>query len=374
MPIVVVSSLDVVCRQLACERLQRARPASVVVLHDLQEQGVVLRRVYRGGRLVERKETPLDHGCLSCAVRLDVAPTVARLHSDGEDDILVGLPPGVRSVDAVEALKEQNPAGPGMASVVLACSPGAVEDQVWDGHTLFESGFTPSWQDDRTPGEFLIGELAFCDTVLMSDPVFTAVSQKQRERGTQLLRELSPHAAVIAPGEHPVHGRHDAREARSRLVPGSVRIPVSGGNAPFRTVLHRACRPLHPERFRDALPALAAGSCWLRGRIWVGSAPRCRIAIQGIGPRVWMESTGWWAAEGLGPDAGRKISTDAALDWHPEFGDRGSVLAITGDWPDADAIMALIDGCQLTDAEMAGGLENLPDPFGFAEAASGLSN
>lgn len=374
MPIVVISSLDVVCRQLACESLQRSRPAAVVVLHDLQEHGAVLRRVYRGGQLVERSETPLEHGCLSCAVRLDVAPAVARLHSGGEKDILVGLPPGVRSVDAVEALQEQISASLGIDSVVHACSPAAAEDHIRDGHTLFESGFSAPWQDERTPGEFLIGELAYCDTVLMSDPVFTAVSRKQRERGTRLLRELSPHAALISPGEHSAPGRHDAREARSRLMPGSVRIPASSGNAPFRTVLHRASRPLHPGRFRDALPALAAESCWLRGRIWVASAPRCRIAIQGIGPRVWMESTGWWAAESLAPHAGRKLSTDAALDWHPEYGDRGSVLAITGDGPDPDAIAALIDGCQLTDAERAGGLENLPDPFGFEEAASGLPN
>jgi hypothetical protein len=49
-------------------------------------------------------------------------------------------------------------------SLVLACAPDAVEDQIWDCHTLFESGYRPVPEDDRTPGEFLLGELSFSDT------------------------------------------------------------------------------------------------------------------------------------------------------------------------------------------------------------------
>ncbi|BAS10674.1 hypothetical protein AHiyo4_40960 [Arthrobacter sp. Hiyo4] len=54
-------------------------------------------------------------------------------------------------------------------SAVLACAPDTLEDHIWDHHTLFESGFTPVPEDQRTAGEFLIGELQFNDTVLLAE-------------------------------------------------------------------------------------------------------------------------------------------------------------------------------------------------------------
>ena len=34
-------------------------------------------------------------------------------------------------------------------------SPANLEDQLWDSHTLFESGYSPTPEDDRRPGEFV---------------------------------------------------------------------------------------------------------------------------------------------------------------------------------------------------------------------------
>ncbi|MFJ6377616.1 hypothetical protein ACIQH9_18105 [Pseudarthrobacter oxydans] len=39
MELIVVTSLDALCRQQACEDLAAARPGSIVVLHDLLENG-----------------------------------------------------------------------------------------------------------------------------------------------------------------------------------------------------------------------------------------------------------------------------------------------------------------------------------------------
>jgi G3E family GTPase len=294
---------------------------------------------------------------------LDVVPAVRALLRAG-GDIVVGLPPAVASCTAVTALREG--IGPDLVidSVVLACDPAAVEDRIWDRHTLFESGFTARPEDDRTPGEFLIGELAFADTVLLADPELVPVDEAVRVRGVQLVRELAPHAAVAEAGEGFRPAGHDPAEAAARTVPGSVRVPAAGSGSAFSTVVHRIQRPLHPERFRHALPKLAEGSCWVRGRLWIASAPRCRIAVSGVGPRVWLENTGPWLADRTaGPAAGDRHSVDAALDWHPVFGDRGTVLAITGDDVGAAGTAALLHGCAATDAEMAAGPVAPGDPF-----------
>ncbi|GAP57518.1 putative metal chaperone YciC [Arthrobacter sp. Hiyo1] len=112
----------------------------------------------------------------------------------------------------------------------------------------------------------------------------------------------------------------------------------------------------------------------MRGRLWIASAAKVRIAVQGIGPRVWLESTGEWLADaGIGPvPSGKGLKhgnglhdVDAALDWHPRFGDRGTVLAVTGRGDDVDAaeIRSLLDACALSEAEMRLGFAGLEDPF-----------
>jgi G3E family GTPase len=329
MHLTVISSLDALCRQQACEAVAATHPLATLVLHDLLENGLVIRRIYSQGTLVEHSETLLEHGCLSCTVRLDVVPTVAALLDRGDTMVIIGLPPAVSS----------------------------------------ESGFTPVREDQRTPGEFLMGELCFSDTILLAEPALLPVDPALRRRGVQLIAELAPHADVVVDPAAIRPGRHDYQEALGRSVPGSVRIPAAVSASPFTTVTHRAERPLHPERFRDALTSLAAGCCWLRGRLWIAAAPRCRIAIQGIGPRVWLENTGPWLADqdtAARPDPLDYV--DASLDWHPEHGDRCSVIAATGDGIDAAEIAGLLAGCELTDEEMASGFAGLADPFQLESA------
>jgi hypothetical protein len=134
----------------------------------------------------------------------------------------------VGSADAVAALRAGIGGDLFVDSVVLACDPGAVEDQIWDGHTLFKSGFTAKPEDDRTPGEFLIGELAFADTVLLADPELIPIDPAGRDRGVQLIRELAPHARVAGDGEGFRLAGHDPAEAAARTVRGRCEFPPPG--------------------------------------------------------------------------------------------------------------------------------------------------
>ncbi|OFI39995.1 cobalamin biosynthesis protein CobW [Arthrobacter sp. SW1] len=367
----VVSSLDSRCREAAAGRLDRGHSDSVVVFHDLLDGSLVLRRIFRGGQLLEQAETVLEHGCLSCTVRLDVVPTVDRLAGLGYEHAALALPPGVSVDMAVTELKR----GLGPAAVVdnavLAIDPADLEDHIWDKHTLYESGFTAMPEDERTSGEFLVGELAHADTVMLHSGLGAGIDGEAREdgepwrQGTELLAQLAPHAAVVGRADSFRPGCYDGREAAARTRLGSVRVPLECETGCFRTVLHKVERPLHPGRFRDALPQLAAGSHWMRGRLWIASAARTRIAVQGIGPRVWLESTGQWIAEQDGAGAAGNLDVDAALSWHPRFGDRGTVLAVTGRGEDVDAaeIRELLDGCALSEEEMQRDFSALEDPF-----------
>ncbi len=52
-------------------------------------------------------------------------------------------------------------------------------------------------------------------------------------------------------------------------------------------------------------------------------------------------------------DPARQVA--AAMDWHPEHGDRGQHLAFTSPGLDGDGVRALLDSCLLDDAEYAAG-------------------
>ncbi|MEV7660831.1 GTP-binding protein [Paenarthrobacter sp. NPDC089316] len=171
-------------------------------------------------------------------------------------------------------------------------------------------------------------------------------------------------------------GCFDPAEAAARNRPGVVRMPAGDSRGAFTTVLHKARRPLHPGRFRDALPHLASGTHWMRGRLWIASAPKTRIAVQGIGPRVWLESTGTWLADSAEPTPGAThpgspgADVDAVLDWHPRHGDRGTVLALTGYSQDMDIreVRGLLNGCQLTETEMEADFGGWEDPLDLRNA------
>ncbi len=267
-------------------------------------------------------------------------------------------------------------------NAVLALDPADLEDRIWDRHTLFESGFTSMPQDERTSGEFLIGEFGQVDTVMVHPGLGAVLTGDLREgsvqwlTGMELLGELAPHAARVGEADAFRPGCFDDAEAAARNRPGVVRVPVSETPGPFRTVLHKAGRPLHPGRFRDALPQLAVGTHWLRGRLWIASAPKTRIAVQGIGPRVWLESTGKWLADSAESGTGSArpgtagADVDSFLDWHPSHGDRGTVLAITGRSEDIDPqeISDLLEGCQLTEAEMEQDFGVWDDPLELSDS------
>ena len=352
MTLILVSSLETHIRDKALDALVASKPDAMVVRHDLLEGERVLRRVSRGTTTMERSEMTLEHGCLTCTVRLDVMPTVIRILGSLPGDVIVGLPPSVSAAMVLEMLEPVLAArGTTVDSVCLALDPAALEDQMWDSRTLWQAGLSSVKDDDRTAGEFLIKEIAFADTTLMLEGLFAHLFEAQApgcqadgslfQRGAQLLREVGPHLAVVHPDEEIAFTGHDADDARRRSKPGSVNTRGTGtsgrsGNAaaedrPFTTIELTAERPLHPVRLREALGWLVEGCVWLRGTLWIGNSPENRLVLGGAGAFVWLESQGAWG-------------TQTAR----------THIALTSDSNDALALSALLHSCELTDAEILG--------------------
>ncbi|PPB50170.1 hypothetical protein C4K88_05770 [Arthrobacter pityocampae] len=350
MHLILVTSLDGLSRNSAAFALAEGSPGIPVVLHDLLDDGVVARRVHVGGDVTERESMVLEHGCLSCTVRFDLAPTLLRLYDLGVSRAIVGLPPGTTAENSIDGLTAVAPRAFTVETVALAIRPEDVEDQLWDRHTLFASGYTAVPEDSRTPGEFLIGEFLFADTVLPTRSELLPEDPTLRSRGLQLIGELAPHATVVdafgvagspgmpdaahsTPGHLGALGEYDDAAARARSLPGLVHTPEAPSEE-FRTVECRVARPLHPERFRTALGAISEGCCFVRGNVWIAGVD-ARVAVQGVGPRISLIDGGAWSADAL----------------HGQWC-RGTHLALTGDELDDDDIMTLLEACALTDEEL----------------------
>lgn len=373
MHLTAVSSLDALCRQQACDKLAAAYPEAMLMLHDLLEDGLLVRRTIRPGVPPQRGETRLEHPCPSCAIRLDIEPSVQRAGEAGVDHLILGLPPALPAAAVVRALSSGARRSLVLNAVVLACSPSAVEDQIWDRHTLFESGYLALPDDERTPGEFLMEELASIDSVLLADPDVVPADPHASARGLQLLRDLAPHARIteratdISPAHSggPVHPGVTASERNTDV--GGPSCAGIAKDSPFTTVVHRFHRPLHPGRFHHALRSLAQGCCRLRGQLWMAPAPECRILLRGAGPRIWLENVGPWRAylhdhPQVPSGVEDPVTTVRA---RAEAGHPSTVISATGEGLDAAEIIRLLTDCQLTEAEMKSGFTALADPFGL---------
>ena len=127
--------------------------------------------------------------------------------------------------------------------------------------------------------------------------------------------------------------------------------PVRNTASPYATLFHRIERPLHPGRFRDVLASLAERCCVLRGQLWIASAPACRIAIQGIGPRMWLENLGPWTENSAVSKAGNASQAGKLPASHGA--PAATVISATGEGLDAAQFGQLLLSCQLTDEELA---------------------
>lgn len=364
--LILVSSLDSHSRDRALETLLASRPDAILVRHDLLEGERVLRRVESGSRVVDRAEITLEHGCLSCTVRLDVVPTVLRVLDAFPSPVILGLPPSVHADMVLDILgPELERRGIPVESACLAIDPAALEDQMWDRETLWESGLSSLSSDDRSAGEFLTREISFSDTALLVEGLFAHLAGRNAPRcqsggaiflrGIQLLEELGPHLVRSHPDGPLQLGQFGALAAAGRTAPGVINTAVSnhsegsdagtlGDDSPpaFSTVVLSAGRPLDPTRLRNALPILATACTWMRGKLWIAGSPEQKIVLGGAGPRIWLEPAGPWGSEAA-----------------------ATRIALTGCEHVPGEFTQLFSDCELTDAEMLAGPKLGTDASGF---------
>ncbi|MFE9771464.1 GTP-binding protein [Streptomyces sp. NPDC005931] len=374
LPVVVVGGLHADARRAAVERLLADVTGSVVLHHDLETAaaGTVVRTVRDAAGVRSAGEAPLVNDCACCALREDLVPELRRLAEAGDTPLAI-----VELWDSVEpkAMAEVVTAGGfTVTGVVTAVDPALVLPYLGNGDDLAEGGLAAAATDQRTVADTFARQLEYAPVLAVVD------SPEADEQDHELLAQLHPTARHVRVGQDAPSGRHsllagaalagfDVEAAAAAQHPACALLPADADDHGVGTLVWRRHRPFHPERLYAALEDLTCAAARSRGRFWLADKPDTLFHWDAAGGALCVEGAGPWLA--ALPDAAWEMvppvrRAAAALDWHPEHGDRCQHLVFTSPALDRDGLEELLESCLLTDAEYAAGPEawqRLPHPF-----------
>ncbi|MDR6976607.1 G3E family GTPase [Streptomyces sp. 3330] len=372
--VVIVGGLHADARRTAVARLLADVPGSVVLHHDLATAaaGTVVRTVGDATGVLSAGEAPLVNDCACCALREDLVPELRRLADDGTTRLAV-----VELWDSVEpkAMAEVVVAGGlTVTGVVTAVDPALLLPFLGNGDDLAERGLAAAATDRRTVADTFARQLEYAPVLAVVD------SEEAGDEDRELLAQLHPTARRVRIGPA---GPPDARSALVRAAlagfdvesaaadqhPACALLPAEADAHGVSTFVWHRRRPFHPERLYAALEDLTCAAARSRGRFWLADRPDVLLHWDAAGGALCVESTGPWLASL--PDAAWDMvppvrRAAAALDWHPEHGDRCQHLVFTSPGLDRDGLARLLESCLLTDAEYAAGRaawKRLPSAF-----------
>ncbi|MET9955047.1 GTP-binding protein [Streptomyces sp. NPDC006339] len=370
--VVLVGGLHSDARRAAVDRLLAAVPGSVALHHDLStapRTGTVTRTVRDAGGPLSSGETPLVNDCACCALREDLVPELERLADevpDGRTRLAV-----VELWDSVEpkAMAEVVAAhGLRLGGVVTAVDPALLLPYLGNGDDLADAGLAAAATDQRTIADTWARQLEYAPVLAVVD------SPEADDEDRALLAQLHPTALRI-PVDEPgalaaaALAGFDVEAAAAAQHPACARLPQEADEHGVATFVWRHHRPFHPGRLYAALEDLTCAAARSRGRFYLADRPDTLLGWDAAGGALCVESAGPWLASL--PDAAWEMvppmrRAAAALDWHPEHGDRCQHLVFTSPGLDRDGLAELLDSCLLTDAEYAAGRDawkRLPSDF-----------
>ncbi|MZF91058.1 GTP-binding protein [Streptomyces sp. SID5643] len=388
LPVVIVGGLHADARRAAVARLLADVPGSVVLHHDLATAaaGTVVRTIRDASGILDAGEAPLVNDCACCALREDLVPELERLRDTGGTRLAV-----VELWDSVEpkAMAEVVTAGGlTVTGVITAVDPALVLPYLGNGDDLADGGLAAAATDQRTVADTFARQLEYAPVLAVAE------SPEADEEDRELLAQLHPTARQVCIGQDdpaepngddlmvPTPRRSplsplaqaalagfDVEAAAAAQHPACALLPAEADAHGVSTLVWSRRRPFHPERLYAALEDLTCAAARSRGRFWLADKPDTLFHWDAAGGALCVESTGPWLASL--PDAAWDMvppvrRAAAALDWHPEHGDRCQHLVFTSPGLDRDGLERLLESCLLTDAEYAAGpdaWQRLPHAF-----------
>ncbi|WP_420167310.1 CobW family GTP-binding protein [Streptomyces violaceoruber] len=369
LPVVIVCGLHAEARREVVEGLLRDVPHSVALHHDLSSAGggTVRRSLRDAGGEPASDEARLVNDCACCALREDLVPELERLAGDGRTRLAVlELWDSVEPRSMAEVIGAHTEAAE-VTNVFAAVDPALVLPCLSNGDDLAEAGLAAAATDRRTVGDTWARQVEYAPVLAVTP------NPAADEEDRALLRQLHPTARQFAAGSVDLarcaFAGFDVEAAAAAQHPACALLPQEADEAGVSTLVWRRHRPFHPGRLFDALEEVSCAAARSRGRFWLADRPDTLLSWDAAGGALCVENTGPWLASL--PDAAWSMvppyrRAAAALDWHPEHGDRCQHLVFVSPGLDREGLTGLLDSCLLTDEEFGSGREGwkrLPAAF-----------
>ena len=332
-PVAVVTALDEVLRDSLVASLLLDAPGLVSLRYEVAEDSSALRRiVVAADGVLEDELVDLAHPCVSCAMREDAVPALARLADRPEVRGILLAPPLSADPSIVVGTLRAHEGSWHLASALAAASADRAAEDLLGDDTLAERDLRWADGDARSVGEALAAQLEYSDLLVLEGGEDCA--------GAELVEHLrAPEQRVVRDpfalsAREVLGGRHDHAAGLRRRDARCVE-PYGGPtvHGTWTLDLH-SVRPLHPQRLLENIEALGGGRLRGRGRFWVPDRPESICQWDGAGGQVSIGAV--WRT-------GRELPT--------------THLVVTGQDPaDLPRVRDAFARCLLTEAEWAEGL------------------
>ncbi|MBH8613128.1 GTP-binding protein [Pseudomonas mohnii] len=359
-----------------------------VIVNDMSEINIDGSEVQRDVRLnrAEEKLVEMSNGCICCTLREDLLEEVSKLAMDGRFDYLLIESTGISEpLPVAETFTFRDESGQSLNDIARLDTMVTVVDGVnflldyQAADSLDSRGETLGEEDERSITDLLIEQIEFADVILVSK--IDLISSRERQELMAILERLNARAEIIAMvmGEVPLKkilntGRFNFEKAAE--APGWLQV-LRGEHVPeteeygIASAVYRARRPFHPQRFFSFIDRPWVNGKLLRskGFFWLASKYKDAGSWSQAGGLMRHGFAGrWWRFVPKDQWPQEEESTAGIMaHWTAATGDCRQELVFIGQNIDFAHLTDELDGCLLTEEEMALGVEGwqrLPDPFG----------
>ncbi|MEM6896338.1 MAG: GTP-binding protein [Pseudomonadota bacterium] len=376
---------------------KRAQRVAIIV-NDIAEVNIDGKQI--GDKILETEEklVELENGCLCCTLRGDLFDETLSLALEGKYDYLIIEASGVSEplpiaatftfpMDDGKSLKDVAH----LDTMVTVVDAFNFIDQYESNEMEIQERKTRLQSHDQTSVvELMIDQLEFANVILVNKA--NLVSPETLDKIHQMVRAINAEAKIIDTN----HGRVDLGEImntnsfdfdKAQEYPTWVKevereeneAPKNGaahshGNGLVHSHSHefgltafvyKARKPFVPERLIDFMAAPIPGLIRSKGYFWLCTRMDQAGNFQLAGKLVDYGVAGRWYStipeEDWTPDMREFIEQE----WVEPFGDRRQEIVFIGsdDEIDQAGIISTLDGCLITDAELAQDYSKFPDRF-----------
>jgi G3E family GTPase len=185
----------------------------------------------------------------------------------------------------------------------------------------------------------------------------------ERQAATRALRALNPSARIVETD----YGEVPPEEIFRAAAPKPAEERAEGAPSPeLESVVFRAFRPFHPQRFWDWFNAPHAGLLRVKGIVWLATR---NLLVGGVSRTGAHNSCGaagiWWAAlpREEWPEQAERLMEMQDV-WREPYGDRRQELVLLGEAGRTGEAARKLNLCLLSGEEAAlPDWRGLPDPF-----------